>query len=76
MNPTEATMPELEVDEFTGKLKRVELHQDTIIQTGINRNLLYTKAEIDARFRAIPNITVSSTAPSNPSVNDLWVDTT
>lgn len=75
MNPIEATTPDLEIDEFTGKLKKVELQQNSIVYSPLNRNLLYTKAEINAKFNAIPNITVSSTAPSNPSVGDLWVDT-
>jgi hypothetical protein len=76
MNPLEATTPDIEIDEFTGKLKKVELKQNSFIQTGINRNLLYVKQEVDAKLNALTKITVSNTAPSNPNVNDLWVDTT
>jgi len=71
---------EYEIDPVTGKLRPVELHQNTIVQTGINRNLLYTKAEVDAKIAnsggggvktivAGTNITVNSSDPANPIVS-------
>lgn len=29
---------------------------------------------IQTKVNALPNITVSGTAPSSPSVNDIWID--
>jgi hypothetical protein len=41
-----------EIDPVTGKLRTVELQQNSIIQTTLNRKLLYTKAEVDAKIAA------------------------
>jgi len=69
------TLPDSEIDPITGKLRQA-LPQQGFIQSSLNRNLLYVKSEIDAKFASIQKITVSNTTPSNPSINDLWVDTT
>jgi hypothetical protein len=29
----------------------------------------------NAGWQALPNITVGTTAPSSPAVNDVWIDT-
>jgi hypothetical protein len=36
----------------------------------------YGRRGSDASWQALPKITVASSAPSSPSVNDIWVDTT
>ena len=35
-----------------------------------------TVATLQAQVAAIPSITVSTVAPSSPSVNDIWIDVT
>lgn len=49
------------------------------IPAGGAANTVLTKAsatDYDMAWTATPKITVSSTAPSSPAVNDLWIDTT
>lgn len=53
MNPREVTLPDTEIDPVSGKLKTVELQQNSIVYNPLNRNLLYTKAEINALLAGI-----------------------
>lgn len=45
-------MPEIEIDEFTGKPRQAQPGQNSIVYQPLNRKLLYTKAEVDARIAA------------------------
>jgi hypothetical protein len=77
-------LPDIEIDELTGKPKIVQLQQNSMVYNPLNRNLLYTKAEIDAKINDIPKggtgngqvnsivpgdgIAVDDTDPTNPIV--------
>ena len=47
MNPN---LPDIEIDPFTGKPKEVHLQQNSLVYQPLNRKLLYTKAEVDAKI--------------------------
>jgi hypothetical protein len=55
MNIYEATEPDdtVEVDEYTGRLRTAFPQQNSIVQNTLNRKLLYTKPEVDAKIAAI-----------------------
>lgn len=46
-------MQDFEVDEFDGKLKPIQLQQNSLVYSPLNRNLLYTKSEVDAKINGI-----------------------
>lgn len=73
-------LPEIEIDELTGKPKYVQLQQNSLVYSPINRKILYTKAEVDAKIQSVSgggvqaiiagtNISVDSTDPTRPIVS-------
>lgn len=46
-------LPESEIDPLTGKLRTKNSGSQAFVQTGINRNLLYTKSEVDAKVASV-----------------------
>lgn len=74
-------LPDIEIDELTGKPRIVQLQHNSMVYSPLNRNLLYTKAEVDAKIRssggasgvqsivAGTNITVDSSDAAHPIVS-------
>lgn len=51
-NAEDDTAPDLEIDPTSGKLREVRLEQNSIVFNPINRKLIYTKTEVDAKIAA------------------------
>lgn len=74
-------LPEIEIDELTGKPRYVQLQQNSLVYNPLNRKLLYTKAEVDAKIQssgggsgvqsivAGTNVTVDSSDPAHPIIS-------
>lgn len=76
MNPE----TDIEIDPLTGKLKSIEVPKDAIVINSINRNLLYTKSEVDAKIAAggggggTGNIVYQNGAPSTGVEGTLYIN--
>lgn len=60
-----------EIDPITGQLRTIPLQQNSFVQTGINRKLLYTKSEIDAMLANLSNGETTDMGISTYKTNDI-----
>lgn len=65
-----------EIDPITGQLRTIPLHQNSMVQVGINRKLLYTKSEIDALLANLSNGGTTDVGISTYKTNDIESGTT
>lgn len=74
MDPIKSTEPDTTVDPYTGQLKPIELQQNSMVYSPLNRNLLYTKSEIDAKFvNTLTTRVLTITSSATPTINtDLY----
>ena len=69
-------LPDYEVDPFDGKLKPISLQQNSISYNPLNRNLLYTKAEIDAKISVGNSADMQKATYDAANVSEQLVGTT
>lgn len=68
---------ETEIDPVTGQLRTIPLQQNSLVQSPLNRKLLYTKSEIDAMFAQISSSGgTTDVGITNYKTNDIDSGTT